>query len=162
LLGQGKTVLTASDSLNFFLNYSEKPPSVAQHLDTFCNLDDYDVMCTIKNWTKHDDKILSRLCHFLVDRKLLKVKLQAEPFDENLIFEKKSEAMTLLKITEEEAGFFVFTGEVINTTYDRDDERINILFKDGSVKDISEVDNALIHKHLSSAVKKYYFCYLRV
>jgi len=49
----------------------------------------------------------------------------------------------------------------MNTTYNPEDERINILFKDGSVKDISKVDNALIHQHLSSPVKKQYICYLR-
>ncbi|HEX6846049.1 MAG TPA: phosphohydrolase, partial [Chitinophagaceae bacterium] len=59
------------------------------------------------------------------------------------------------------ADYFVFTGEAINTTYNPEDERINILFKDGSVKDISKVDNALIHRHLSSPVKKHYICYLR-
>jgi UDP-3-O-[3-hydroxymyristoyl] glucosamine N-acyltransferase len=41
------------------------------------------------------------------------------------------------------------------------DERINILFKDGSVKDISQIDNALIHQQLSGPVKKYYICYYR-
>ncbi len=40
------------------------------------------------------------------------------------------------------------------------EERINILFKDGTIKDISQVDNALIHQALASPVKKYYICYL--
>ena len=62
-------------------------------------------------------------------------------------------------ISEKEADYFVFTGEASNTTYDPRDERINILFKDGTIKDISKVDNALIHQNLSSTVKKYYICY---
>ena len=82
--------------------------------------------------------------------------------DENLIQEKRKEAAAHLGVSLEETDYFVFTGEAVNTTYDPGDERINILFKDGTVRDISEVDNALIHKHLSSPVKKYYFCYLRV
>jgi hypothetical protein len=64
-------------------------------------------------------------------------------------------------ISQEEAGYFVFTGETVNTTYDPSDERINILFKDGSIRDISKVDNALIHQTLSSPVKKFYICYLK-
>ena len=51
----------------------------------------------------------------------------------------------------------MFTGEAINTTYDTSDERINILFKDGSVKDISQIDNALIHQQLSGPVKNITF-----
>ena len=35
----------------------------------------------------------------------------------------------------------------VNTIYDPSDERINILFKDGTVKDISKVDNALIQQN---------------
>ncbi len=131
-------------------------------MDIFCRLDDCDVMVTIKNWSHHSDKILSTLCRSLVERKLLKVKLQAEPFDNSLVLEKKKEVIEKLRVSEKDAGYFVFTGEASNTTYDPRDERINILFKDGSIKDISKVDNALIHQHLSSTIKKYYICYFRV
>src|SRR6185436_19741690 len=111
---------------------------------------------TIKNWSTHPDKILSIICRSLVDRRLLKIKLQTEPFDQKAIQEKKCEVAKYLHITEQEAGYFAFTGEAINTTYDASDERINILFKDGTVKDISQIDNALIHQQLSGPVKKYY------
>ena len=70
----------------------------------------------------------------------------------------KKEVCEKLKINEKEAGYFVFTGEASNTTYNTGDEKINILFKDGSVKDISEVDNALIHQYLSGRIKKHYLC----
>jgi hypothetical protein len=87
--------------------------------------------------------------------------LQNEPFDENILAEKKKMAMYKLGVTEKEAEYFAFNGEASNITYNPIDERINILFKDGSVKDISQVDNALIHQQLSGPVKKYYICYLR-
>ena len=162
LLQMGTPVPAATDAFNFFLdNNSNNDSSVEKHLDVFCSLDDFDVMCTIKNWSLHPDKILSTLCRGLVDRHLLKIKLQAEPFNEKLIKEKKREVVTHLQISEKEADYFVFTGEATNITYDPGDERINILFKDGTVKDISEVDNALIHRHLASPVKKYYICYYR-
>jgi hypothetical protein len=41
-------------------------------------------------------------------------------------------------------------------------EQINILFKDGSVKNISEVDNALINQSLFGAVKKFYICFINI
>ena len=151
----------ATDALNFFLNSTGNNQSIEKHLTIFCNLDDYDVMCTIKNWSSHPDKILSTLCRSLVDRRLLKIELQPEPFDEKIINEKKREVVNRLQISGMEAGYFVFTGEAINTTYDPGDERINILFKDGSVKDISRIDNALIHQQLAGPVKKYYICYYR-
>jgi len=161
LLKNEIATVAATKALNFFLNSYDNAEPIEEHLTAFCSLDDYDVMCTIKNWSDHPDKILSTLCRSLVDRRLLKIKLQAEPFDERMIVEKKCEVAERLQITKEEAGYFVFTGEAINTTYDPTDERINILFKDGAVKDISQIDNALIHHQLSGPVKKYYICYYR-
>ncbi|HET9825790.1 MAG TPA: HD domain-containing protein [Chitinophagaceae bacterium] len=161
LLRSGVPAVAATGALNFFLTDQHARQSIKQHLDLFCNLDDYDVMCTIKNWSTHPDKILSTLCRSLVDRRLFKIRLQAEPFDEKILQEKKCELIQRLDVTEEDAGYFIFTGEAINTTYDPSDERINVLFKDGSVKDISKIDNALIHQQLAGPVKKYYICYYR-
>ena len=161
LIASGQGVDAATPELNFFLQNPGLNASVENHLDTFCRLDDHDVMATIKNWCHHPDKILSVLCRSLVERKLLKIKLQAQPFDEALIKEKIKEARNKLGIGEEVSDYFVFTGQASNTTYDPKDERIYILFKDGTVKDISKVDNALIHQHLGSTDKKHYFCFLK-
>jgi hypothetical protein len=60
----------------------------------------------------------------------------------------------------DEARYLVFSGQAVNTTYNFTDERINILFRDGTVKDISQVDNALIHQTLASPVKKFYICFM--
>ena len=161
LIASGIKMEAATPALNYFLQNLSVHHKTEEHLDTFCSLDDFDVMATVKNWMDNPDKILSILCRGLVDRKLYKVKLQADEFGDSLVNEKKKELMQRFGISNEEADYFVFTGEAINTTYSLEDERINILFKDGSVKDISKVDNALIHQHLSSPVKKQYICFLR-
>jgi len=161
LIKNNLPAIAATDALNFFLNNSADEGFIKQHLDKFCNLDDYDVMCTIKNWSTHTDKILSLLCRSLVDRRLLKIKLQTEPFNEDAIKEKTCEVAKCLHISEQDARYVVFTGDAINTTYDANDERINILFKNGDVKDISQIDNALILQQLSGPVKKYYICFYR-
>jgi HD superfamily phosphohydrolase len=162
LMSKGIAIPAATQEFDFFLQ--QPPPAGSfsdQHLNAFCRLDDHDVMATIKNWSHHPDKILSLLCRSLTERKLYKVKLQAEPIDEEFRREKQEKAMAQTGVSAEESRYFVFTGETSNTTYDTKDERINILFKDGTIKDISGVDNALIHQHLNRAVKKYYICYLR-
>jgi HD superfamily phosphohydrolase len=161
LANSGQKLAAATTELDFFLQNPGVNDSIGKHLDIFCRLDDHDVMATIKNWCHHPDKILSILCRSLVERRLLKIRLQADPFAVDLIHIKAAEAMDTLGITADDTAYFVFTGEASNTTYDPKDERINILFKDGSVKDISKVDNALIHHHLGSTVKKHYFCFLK-
>ncbi len=161
LIAAGQEVNAVSAELNYFLKEPHPDLTIPENLQRFCRLDDHDIMATIKQWCNHPDKILSLLCTYLVERKLLKVKLQAAPFDADFVKAKQLEAQELLGITAEETRYFVFTGEASNTTYNPGDERINILFKDGSVKDISKVDNALIQHNLSDTVKKHYICYVR-
>jgi len=161
LIADGIPVSTASTDLDFFLQNNRPDMPLAEHLDKFIRLDDHDIMATIKQWCRHPDKILSRLCTLLVERKLLKVKLQAAPIDPAFLEERRKEAQEKLGLSAAETDYFVFTGEASNTTYNPGDERIQILFKDGSTKDISNVDNALIQQSLSDTVKKQYICFLK-
>jgi HD superfamily phosphohydrolase len=160
LISAGVEVSCCSPVLDFFLQNATMETPIASNLDKFCLLDDYDVMGTIKNWMFHPDKVLSGLSRGLIDRRLLKVRFQATPFDESYVEGLKKKVSQQLGITSEEAGYFVFTGLAVNTTYNSADEKINILFRDGSVKDISQVDNALIQQTLASTVKKFYICHL--
>jgi uncharacterized protein len=160
LIGRGEEARSASSTLDFFLQYDNGQGHIERHIEKFCLLDDYDVVSTIKNWMMHPDKVLSLLCRGLIERRLLKVKLQAEPIDESWIEEQRNRICREEGISEEDSHYFIFSGEAVNTTYDPKEEMINILFKDDSVKDISQVDNALIHQALSTPVKKYYICYL--
>jgi HD superfamily phosphohydrolase len=158
LLANGFDVLSTSTSFDYFLN-NEAKMEVGGDFEKFCLLDDYDVMATIKKWMDHPDFILSTLCRWLIDRRLLKVKLLAEPVSEDWVAQMRNVICKKLDVTERESRYFIFTGEAENTTYDPSEEKINILFKDGSIKDISEVDNALIHQTLSTPVKKFYICF---
>jgi len=161
LIASGIELHAASTNLNFFLKEHQPDGNFIKHLERFTQLDDTDIMCTLKNWCGHFDPVLGRLCKGLVDRKLLKIKLQSEPFDNLLVEALRSDLADKLKITLEEASYFIFTGEASNTTYNPNDEHIKILYKDGTISDISKVDNALIHQQVSSPVKKYYLCYFR-
>ncbi|MGL6266808.1 MAG: HD domain-containing protein, partial [Chitinophagaceae bacterium] len=156
----GDKDVVLNDTLSLFLfNQLEGP--LKNHLNLFCQLDDTDVISAIKAWSLHKDKILSLLCLSVLNRKLFKLKLQAEPITPGNYTQKKAEISQLMNISEEDASFLVFTGEAENSLYNPYDERINILFRDGTIKDISLVDNALIHQNLSQPVKKFYICYYR-
>jgi len=145
--------------LNIFLNNEYDVTKMKGHLDDFCSLDDYDILFSIKTWMRHPDTILSLLCKSLINRHLLKVAYSAHPIDQKLLEEKTQLAMNHYHINKEEASYLVFTGESEIKTYDNKTEHINILFKNGSVKDISEVDNPLINQSLFTTVKKFYICF---
>ncbi|HRN56933.1 MAG TPA: phosphohydrolase, partial [Agriterribacter sp.] len=135
--------------------------NIAGHLDRFCELDDTDVIAAIKSWRHHPDKVLSLLCNSIMNRTLLKVKLQSTPISEAEVNRQKKSVMERLNIDAQAASYLVFTGEAVSRTYNPFNEKINILFKDGQVRDISQVDNALIQHNLSGPVKKFYICYLK-
>lgn len=150
----------ADSTLKAFL-LNEYSGNIALHLNDFCQLDDTDVVSAIKSWCHHPDRVLSLLCNGIMNRHLLKVKLQTTPISGEEVAMQKKAAMERFGINEEEASYLVFTGEAVNRTYNPYNEKINILFKDGTVKDISQVDNALIQHNLSAPVKKFYICYLK-
>ena len=143
--------------LNSFIN----EPLQNITLDQFCSIDDADVLMAIKIWCAHPDKILSFLCRGIIDRQLLKVKYSSSPADENMALNKKAEAMAQLNISADDAEWLVFTGVAGNSTYDFENKQIKILFKDFTVKNISQVDDALINESLRGNLKKYYICYPR-
>lgn len=161
LMANGMELPVASHNLNYFLKEHKPDGNFIKHIEKFAQLDDTDVMCTLKGWCGHFDIVLSRLSKGLVDRKLLKIKYASEPFDDMRVASLRKDLALKLGISETEAAYFVFTGEAVNTTYNSADEHIKILYRDGTVSDISEVDNALIHQRLSTPVRKDYLCYLK-
>ena len=125
-------------------------------LEMFCSLDDSDVLCEIKRWRFHSDKVISILSEALLNRNLLKLRIQNEPITEQELLEKRMEVSAELALSMEDTNFFVFTGIAENSLYNPNEEKINILYRDGTVRDISQVDSTLIHQHISQSVKKFY------
>ncbi|MGN7719129.1 HD domain-containing protein [Chitinophaga sp. 22620] len=161
LAGRG-VELFASPALRYFLYNRigrEEFERDQECLRQFCLLDDYDIMGAIKVWTQHPDKTLSLICGWLVNRELFKVQLSDKPFEPGLVGDFKKKVRERWGLTEEEADYLVFTDTASLKAYDADDEEINILFKDGQVRDISSIDNALVSHTLARPIKKFYICH---
>src|SRR5947209_2565722 len=136
IIQRAREIFNADLKLNgtldyFFENYTNMNDEA---LAKFCLLDDYDVMFAVKKWSNHNDKILSILCTSLLNRKLYKCRLQTHAFDANEVEEKTRQVAAAMNISIHEAGYFIFTGEAMNTTYTLQDERINIISKNGAFR----------------------------
>ena len=129
-------------------------------LKQFLFLDDSDIITAIKVWSTHQDPILSDLCTRLKDRKLFKVRYFDQ--DKNKEIDAfKNEIILKNHLTKENSNYYFLQDSTTNKTYVAGDEHIKILFKNGDIKPLSEVENTLITPQLLVPTKKHYICYLR-
>ena len=152
--------LSGSKAFSFFLeNQISENNFDFEVLKTFAKLDDYDILSAIKDWISHDDKVLSNLSKMIINRKLLKIELSNDPIDEDyyhsMIDLKKKE----LEFSDDELNYFVFTDCVQNQAYDSSKSKINIYFKKGAIKDITQASDQLNIQALTKPVIKYFICY---
>ena len=128
-------------------------------LDLFCQLDDFDIMTSIKEWTKHEDKVLSLLSEKIIQRKLLKIELQDQPFEEEYIEQIRKKTEAFYQLNPSESKHFVFSKKINNKAYNPTKDKINLLYKDGSIVDIAEAADQLNISVLAKTVTKYFLCY---
>ena len=151
----------ATPTLSFFLKSqnpfeSDDPDFV---LDKFCQLDDYDVMTAVKAWCDDGDRVLSELCRRLTDRHLFKIEMREGEFEPEYIEEIRNKIARLYGWSLEEADFMLLQGVSSNHAYHPKKPAINILYKDGTLKDISEASDQLNISVLSQPVVKHFICY---
>ncbi|MDD2345159.1 MAG: HD domain-containing protein, partial [Bacteroidales bacterium] len=159
---KNNTPINIDENLKLFLQNSftiEDFRTNPELLEAFAAIDDNDIIYSIKQWTKHPDKVLSQLCHFLIDRKLFKVSLQEKPFDPNYIEELKQKVKSKFKLNEDEVSYFILSDKISNKTYSPDGESIKILMQDNSVIDVSEASEQLKHLKTNQYTTKYYLCH---
>ncbi|MDA9584524.1 HD domain-containing protein [Flavobacteriaceae bacterium] len=151
--------LFGSSSLKFFLyQKTDKNNFDNKVLNLFSELDDYDVLSAIKEWTNHSDKILSNLSLMIVNRNLLKIEIFDEEVSNDHLSNTTSKFLKISKISEEEAKYFVFSGKISNQAYNKD-QPIKIASKNGTIEDIVNASDQLNLQALSKPVNKYFLCY---
>jgi len=126
-------------------------------IKNFSMLDDYDIMSLIKQNINSQDRVIAGLASSLINRKLPRIRLSKEEIDYDFLNKIKQQFMKKYNFSAEETDYFVYSGEISNNAYDREDERINILFGEKLV-DITEASDILNISVLGKIVKKNYIC----
>ena len=149
----------ASPALAYFL---KNDVTFDEHtLDIYAELDDSDIWCAMKAWKHSDDKILATLAADMTDRHLFKVEVSEEAPSEEYINEIASRIAEKMNIPLEDTHYMMTLTEIGKDMYNPDDDSIGILYKDGTVRDISEASEILNVQLLSKKIRKYYLCYQR-
>lgn len=161
-LANKKIDLFCTPSLKEFLYHQHDLASFKNNsdlLNQFANLDDNDIMTSVKVWQQHSDKILATLCKMMVNRRLYKVEIQQKKFDAAIINDVKHKFSKKLKLSANEIDYFVFQNFIENNAYNPKKDKINILLKNNTFLDISDAADTLNITSLSKPVKKWFLCY---
>ncbi len=154
--------LFATPALNHFLqnkitgeNFSEED----KNLELFSQLDDFDIMASIKTWVHHTDETLAYLANSIINRRLPKIRIQNTAFTTAEIEEKMQAVKQHKNLNDSELQYYVFSGSVHNNAYSDKDVSINLLQKNGKVIDIALASDNYNFPMLQREVEKFYLCY---
>ena len=128
-------------------------------LEQFAQLDDFDILTSVKVWQNHDDKILSDLCKRLINRDLFKVVISEKPFEVNETKELIAALKNRFPFAASHPEYYVFSGCLENHFYDYSRDNIRILLKDGQVMDLSEVSDQWKNANSGFITEKYFISY---
>ncbi len=109
-----------------------------------------------------DDRILSTLATDMVDRRGFKVEIHDDQISEGRIDEIRTMIADKMQVDMDDTDYLMSVATVEKDMYDTGDDSITILYRDGSLKDISEASELLNVQTLSQKRRKYYLCYQRV
>ena len=160
-----KQPLFASPALQYFIENDVDAEWFATHpeaLHMYEDLDDSDIWSAMKAWKHHEDKILSTLATNMLDRRLFKVEVHEEPIAAERIDELQTSIAAKMGIAKEDAHYLMSVNTIQKDMYSTDDDSIDILYKDGTIRSITEASEILNVQLLSRKVRKYYLCYQRL
>lgn len=158
-------VQKVTDPLAYFLlkqDGFENLENDQKTLEIYCQLDDFDVFTALKTWCSHPDPVLRYLSIAIVNRQLFKVELSNTEFPASRLAEVRQKIKDHFHLSDKESEYFLINGKTSNHAYHPEQARINILFKDGSLKDISEASDQLNISVLSHPVTKHFLCYPKI
>ncbi|HIX54593.1 MAG TPA: HD domain-containing protein [Candidatus Sphingobacterium stercoripullorum] len=131
----------------------------SQHMDRFTELDDSDILASMKNWVKDSDKVLSLLCERLMSRNLFKTYIRDTPISAQQLKSIRETACTIFGCDMEEASYLVIQQQVFNSAYDLSLDNIKILEKTGELKDIVEASDLSNLEAIGQRVEKYFLTF---
>jgi len=128
-------------------------------MDLFVNLDDNDIIASIKEWQNHPDTVLSYLARCIINRRLYKVKISKKPIPEQKIALLKEKICDQFDVCDEVMHYFLISDTISNSAYNKaSSEKINVLFKNNKVSDIADASDINLSV-FSETVRKYFICY---
>ena len=158
-LAQRGDELFCSPALHYFLYNHVTADNFS--LTQYALLDDTDVLSAIKVWMSADDKVLAALSRAFINRQLFRGRLIAKPLTDEEKDDLCAHYAQVLGIRKEEAVYFFSEHVSTSNTYSEKDDSIDILYQDGSVRDIATASEILDLTSLTRKPRKLYIFQFR-
>ena len=153
--------LFCSPALRYFLyqhvTFDMFSPT-SEALEQYALLDDNDVLSAIKAWISGPDKVLSMLSESFINRQLFRGELLTAPLTDGQKSALNRHYAAVMGISEEEAQYMWSEHVSTSNTYSEKADSIDILYSDGTVRDIAEASEILDLEALTrKPTKRYLF-----
>ncbi len=153
--------LFCSPALRYFLYQPVTFDMFSTHseaLEKYALLDDNDVLSAIKAWISSGDKVLSALSESFINRQLFRGELLDAPLTDAQKKELNQQYAKLLGVSEKEAEYCWSEHVSTSNTYSEKADTIDILYSDGTVRDIADASEILDLEALTrKPIKRYLF-----
>ena len=150
---------STSETLNYFLSKKTETAN-EDELNFYVELDDSDILSSLKQWQNHPDKILSFLSRSLINRNLPVSKVGNQNFGAEEIETLKKGAAEMVGVID--GSYFVHQSKIEVIPYDRNINPIQIKYKDGKLSEITKSSQQILSAHLTNPIEKFHLCYLAV
>ena len=165
--GRLEAVEGTTPPLHFFLQRGLLPPSALEDpavLAAFLQLDDTDILTSMKAWAHSPDKILADLSRRFIQRDLFSCRfLDKPPSSEThqawlarMAEFLCTEGLSMPQDALDDAHYYLAVGEAVHTAYAKSEEPIRVLINDGPPQELSSAADALIIDALTHFVHKPY------
>ena len=163
LLAENKVIYTTQSLYDLLKNkYSASDfKDSKQLINKFASLDDYDIYSCLKQWQYNDDLVLSTLSKYILNRNINKIMIKSEKVEDDLFLAKLKITQEKYKIKKSDLKFLIYTGMVSNNIYSDENSNINILMKNGEIKDLSRASDHFNIEALNKKTNKYFISYPR-
>ncbi|MBO6074594.1 MAG: HD domain-containing protein [Paludibacteraceae bacterium] len=154
--------LFCAPALHYFL-YQHITGEMFAHdsyaLNQYALLDDSDILSAIKAWQTHPDTTLRLLAEAFVNRRLFKGRLLQQPLSPQEREQLQQQYATRFGISRSEAEYFFEEHISTSNTYSEKDDSIDILYNDGTVRNIADASDMLNLQTLTYKPQKLYLFY---
>ena len=139
-------------------------PTVRDH---YLQLDDTDILFSLKQWMQGDDPVLADLCRRFINREFFRVTFlsqdpnapQVEHWQQQVADWLVEQNLVAREEAQHAARHYLTVDASHHTAYDSNQEMIGILDREGNVRELSEMADTAAISELTSFVVKPYVCY---